>query len=171
MKLSKRGWGLVAFLIFIAIFIICLITSAIGFRKLGLLDENYHFVEFSQIKENRENMKKEKEEKKKQKEEAKKNEEKKAKETYSKLEEEMVKAAKSYVSKYYNNKLTGEASLFLKVSVLQNYKYLGEVKDSDGNACSGYVAVSKNDDETLSYTPYLKCKNYTAKGYEERKDD
>ena len=164
MKMNNNGWGIASFLIFIAVFVICLIVSAIGFRKAGLLDENYHFVELSQIKENREEMKKEKEEREAE-------EKRTLKETYSSLEDKMVEAAKGYVAKYYDNKLTGDASLFLKVSVLKNYKYLDSLKDSNDKDCSGYVAVSKNEDESLSYTPYLKCKKYTTEGYEERKDD
>ena len=163
MKLNKHGWGIVSFLVFIAIFIICLLISAWGFRKLGLLDEEYHFVEFSQIKENRENMKKEEESKQKAKEEKETN-------SYSALEEKMVEAAKKYVKDFYDNTL-GEATLNIKVSVMQDKKYLDTLKDSNNKKCSGYVSVSKENDSSLTYIPYLKCKKYTSKGYEERKDD
>ena len=163
MKMSKNGWGIISFLIFIVIFIICLIGSAMGFRKLGLLDENYHFVEFSEIKENRERMKQEEAEKKaaeKAKEEV----------TYDKLEEKMVTAAKKYVKDFYEDKI-GDAKLSIKVSVLIDNKYMEILKDSKNRECSGYVTVSKNEDETNTYTPYLKCKKYETKGYESRKDD
>ena len=181
MKLNKNGWGIIAFLIFILVFVVCLIGSAIGLRRLGLLDENYSFVPFSEIAENREAMKAEREakkaerEKKKAEEKARKEAEEKEKAekeraAYSDIEDKMINAAKEYVNKYYENKLS-EASLFLKVSTLKKYKYLDTIKDANNNECSGYVQVSKNDDESLSYTPYLKCKNYTTSGYEERKDD
>lgn len=145
-SLNNNGWGLVTFLIFILIFIFCLIFSAIGFRYLGLLDEDWHFVDFSEIarvKEETENR-------------------------YKILEERMTNATKKYINDFYNNDL-GIDTLNIKVSTLKDNGYIDNFTDSKDRECTGYTSVFK-ENAAIQYVPYLKCKRYTTKGYEKRKD-
>jgi len=146
MKLNKNGWGLVEFFMFLVIFIICLVISAVGFRKLGLVDENWRFVDdFSFTRKP------------------------KPQTNYLTLEEDTVNATKKYINDFYNNQL-GLDTLNIKVSQLIDNKYMKEFKDADGKDCSGYVSVYLDDDNNIIYKPYIKCKKYETKGYEERKD-
>lgn len=146
MKLNKDGWGFGAFFAFLGVFIVCLLISMWGLQKLGLLDENYHFIDKTQ-------------EKKEEKKEV----------NYSSLREEMENASKKYIEKYYNNKL-GIDTLYIRLSQLKSEGLIGDIKDSDDKNCSGYVAVFLDSENKIKYNGYLKCKNYETVGYEERKD-
>lgn len=141
MKLNKKGWGYAAFFSFILLFIICLIVVAVALRAHGLLDENWSFKSISN----------------------------KEKTNYTLLENNVVEASKKYVGKYYNNEL-GLDTLYIKVNQLVSNNFIEEVKDNDGT-CSGYVSVYLNDRNNIVYEPYLKCKKYTTKGYNERHDN
>lgn len=150
MKLNKNGWGYFEFFVFLIIFVICLIISFAGLRYVGLLDENWHFVDFEEIG-------KEKEEEKKP-------------FSYADLREDMVDATMKYISKYYNNEL-GLDTLNIRVSQLKKEGLITEFKDNKGKDCSGYTAVYKDDNGKIQYNPYLKCENFETDGYEERKDE
>lgn len=91
----------------------------------------------------------------------------KEKTNYTSLENNVVDASKKYIEEYYNNEL-GLDTLHIKVKQLVNNDYLEEVKDNDGT-CSGYVSVYL-DNNKIVYKPYIKCKKYTTKGYNERYD-
>lgn len=146
-KLNNNGWGLVTFIIFIVIFIICLIISAIGFRYIGLLDEDWHFVNFSDIARVKEE----------------------TETRYRILEERMTDATKKYILDFYNEDL-GVDTLHIKVSTLKDNGYLSNFTDSKDRDCSGYTSVYKSSN-TIIYEPYLKCKNYKTSGYVSRRDD
>lgn len=91
----------------------------------------------------------------------------KEKTDYTSLENNVVDASKKYIEEYYNNEL-GLDTLHIKVKQLVNNDFLEEVKDNDGT-CSGYVSVYLDNDKIV-YNPYIKCKKYTTKGYNERYD-
>ena len=145
MKLNKKGWGLGTFLIFIGIFILCLLFSAWGFRKVGLLDEDWHFVNLNDYFSGRI-----------------------VEFDYGELENKMIDASKKYVNDFYNNKL-GIDTLNVKVKTLVDSNYLEPLKDRKDRDCSGYVSVY-NKNGKINYDPYLKCKRYKTSGYESRKD-
>ncbi len=151
---NKNGWGIVEAIIFIIIFIICLLFSFWGLRRLGLVDENLQFYPLDKKNEAKEEKKEEKEEKKF---------------SYQDLETKMTQATKKYISDFYDNEL-GLDTLNIRVSQLIDNGYLKELKDDKKKNCSGYVSVYVLNDETI-YEPYLKCKKYETKGYQERKDD
>lgn len=146
MKLNKNGWGLWTFLIFIAIFIIGLLFSAWGFKQLGLLDEDYHFVKIEEINKVKEE----------------------TVATYSNLEAKMVESSKNYIKDFYGNGFDG--TLVVTAKNLKESGYLDSLQDRKGRNCSGYVSASKENEEIV-YTSYLKCKRYKTKGYEKRKDE
>ena len=41
--LNKNGWGIVEAILFLLVFIVCLLFSFWGLRRLGLVDENWQF--------------------------------------------------------------------------------------------------------------------------------
>ncbi len=151
MKLNKNGWGFGAFFAFLIVFILCLLISMWGLQKFGLLDDNFHFFDGNSNTNN------------------KKEEEKKPIVSYPSLVEKMENATKKYIEKYYENKL-GVDTLYIRVSQLKSEGLLDNLKDTDGNDCSGYVAVYLDSEEKIEYDGYLKCKKYKSTGYEERKD-
>lgn len=81
---------------------------------------------------------------------------------YEKLEKKLLDSAKKYVD---NQFLYPEGNEKLKVTsseLIQN-QFLDELKFND-DVCQGYVIVSK--DGVYQYKGYIKCKNYTTRGYQ-----
>lgn len=146
MKLNKNGWGFLEFFIFLVIFAFCLIITAVGLKSVGLINEDWQFVKFSDKKPT------------------------KVTTNYMALEEDMINGTKKYIEKFYNNQL-GLDTLNIKVSQLIDNDCLEKLEDANGKSCSGYVSVYLNEENTIVYKPYMKCKKYETKGYEERKDD
>ena len=149
--LNKKGWGILEAIVFIIIFIFCLLFSFWGLKKLGLVDENNQFYPSNINKEDKTEDKEEE------------------KFSFSDLEVKMTNATKNYINDFYNNEL-GLDTLNIRVSQLIDNGYLTELKDDNKKDCSGYVSVHVENDEIV-YKPYLKCKKYETQGYEERKDD
>ena len=146
MKLNKNGWGLGTFIAFIVIFIICLIISAVGLRQIGLLDEDWQFINIKDF-----------------------NSGIRTAFNYTDLETKATMAARDYIEKEYNNTL-GYDTLSVKIKTMIETGYLTEFKDGKDRDCTGYVSVYKTDAGDKVFTPYIKCKRYTSSGYEERKD-
>lgn len=146
--LNKKGWGILEAIVFLIVFVICLLFSFWGLRKLGLLGEDNQFKPSNEIKNEKE-------------------EEKEF--SYTDLENSIVISTKAYINDFYNNEL-GLDTLNIKVSQLIDNGYIKEVKDENNKNCSGYVSVYKENNENI-YKAYLKCKKYETNGYEERKDD
>ena len=140
--LNKKGWGLGVFFLFLGIFILCLLFSAWGFKKIGLLDEDWKFVNLGDFFSGNVTTF-----------------------DYSALEKKMIDAAEDYMKKEYNNELP-VATLNVTAKTLVEKGYLEELKDGKDRACSGYVSVNQDN----GYSSYLKCKRYTTSGYEKRKD-
>lgn len=146
--LNKKGWGILEAIVFLIIFIVCLLFSFWGLKKLGLLGDDNQFKPSNEIKNEKE-------------------EEKEF--NYTDLENSIVISTKAYINDFYNNDL-GLDTLNIKVSQLIDNGYIKEVKDENNKNCSGYVSVYKENNENI-YKGYIKCKKYETNGYEERKDD
>ena len=144
---KKNGWGFLEFFFFLGLFIVCLLVTAYALRKVGLLNEDWKFVDFYDKGKdsNESDIYK-----------------------YSDIETKLIDSTKKYIKDFYNNNL-GVDTLNIKISSLISNNYISEVRDKYGN-CTGYVSVYKDDNNVVIYTPYLKCKNYVSNGYVERHD-
>lgn len=83
---------------------------------------------------------------------------------YEVIENKLLDGAKKYVDYKF---LYPEGKEVLKVnsSDIINTEFLDELKVQD-DTCTGYVNVYK--DGVYKYKVYIKCKNYTTKGYTEK---
>ena len=82
---------------------------------------------------------------------------------YKKLETKLVKSSEKYTED--NNDYPSEnLELILTSDELKEAGYLDELKVNK-DVCTGYVIITKTD--IYNYKPYLKCQNYTTKGYQE----
>lgn len=43
---KENGWGFLEFFFFLGLFIVCLLVTAYALRKVGLLNEDWKFVDF-----------------------------------------------------------------------------------------------------------------------------
>ena len=93
----------------------------------------------------------------------------KLKNNYSQIENKLVEASKKYISEKYNNVLN-EDILIIRISNLKENNYINNIKDEEGNSCSGYVEVYKNSSSKILYKSYIKCINYKTEGYDSSKD-
>lgn len=84
---------------------------------------------------------------------------------YYDLEDRLKNNAKTYLSDYYTSELTND-EIIISRNVLRNYNLDVDLKDSEGNVCSGYVKAFQLDDDTI-VSAYIKCPNYTTNGYED----
>lgn len=76
-----------------------------------------------------------------------------AKGNYAILENRIKNAAIKYVDEY-------EHSNIVTLNELKTAEILDFFTDKNDNNCDGYVIV-----EDMTFTPYIKCPNYTTKGY------
>lgn len=88
--------------------------------------------------------------------------------TYKSLENRMVEASKKYVIEYYEGSRI-DSTKIIRYRTLLNSNYITELKDNNGNECSGYVVVEKVNN-SLIYTPYIYCTKYKSSGYDNTKD-
>ncbi len=153
MKLNKHGWGFLEFFFFLIIFVICLYVAFEGLKKLGLMDENNQFINNGNTNNT-----------------TNKNDKEEHIISYPSLEEKLVEGAKKYIAEYYGNNL-GLDTLNIRASQLKSSDYLDKLEDTKGRSCSGYVSIYVDVEGNTIYKPFLKCKDYTTSGYEERKDD
>ena len=84
---------------------------------------------------------------------------------YYDLEDRLENNAKTYLSDYYTSELTND-EIIISRNVLRNYNLDVDLKDSEGNVCSGYVKAFQLDDDII-VSAYIKCPNYTTNGYED----
>lgn len=79
------------------------------------------------------------------------------------LENNLKNVAASYYESAHSYPGPGEV---IKVSV-EELKDAGKIEELTykGEACQGYVDVINED--VIVFKPYIKCKNYTTKGYSE----
>ena len=93
---------------------------------------------------------------------------------YNAQMQDMVMAAKSYSQDNRNvlPKRKG-AITTVKLSQLQQAKYIGEITDRHKGVCdpeTSYVQIFKYDDNHYSYTAFLSCPNYTSKSLDSEHD-
>lgn len=72
---------------------------------------------------------------------------------YALMETRIQKAAIEYANNY-------EHSNIVTLKELQEVEYLDFFTDSNDDSCDGYVVIGDRE-----YKPYIKCQNYTTKGY------
>lgn len=139
--MKRNGWGLRVELLFILMFLVCLLIAIIGLNRMGLMGEGNFNDSKKEIN---------------------------TKETYTLMEQKMVGATKEYVNSYYGGEYIND-SITVRYSSLYYNNYLDKLTDNNGKECSGYVSV-KNIDSVLIYNAYLKCPGYRTSGYESVKD-
>ena len=86
-------------------------------------------------------------------------------EAYENLESEMNIAAK----KYYVNKHDKQSYIKVDLDTLIDNGYLTKlIRDLETNKrCRGYTEITVNDSDNIIANSFLKCDNYTTKGYRE----
>ncbi|MEG2457478.1 MAG: hypothetical protein RSB41_01125 [Bacilli bacterium] len=167
LHLNKSGKSFVFQMVFLMIFVFCILLTTAGLYKLDLLDvnkvnkflnPNYYsntntvnpdYMEDSEIAETPV---------------------KTNKKNYDVLENELVLKSEEYVKNIYKNNL-GLDTLIITVSNLKSNNYMSDLIDYKGSSCSGYTEVYKDESGNIKYSPYIKCKRYKTKGYLERKDN
>ena len=147
--MNKHGWGLHNEIIFILIFIVCLIIAVVGLKRLSLLEEfnpNYH----SNTETNNDAIEKTF--------------------NYQELEQKLKNSTINYIKDVYNNEL-GLDTLIIQADLLREKGYLSDYNDENNKYCSGYCEVYLNENGEIIYKPYVKCSElYESQGYVERKD-
>ncbi len=147
--MNKNGWGLSSELLFILIFVVCLVIAILGLRQLSLTEEfnpNYH----SNTDTNNGATEKEF--------------------NYQELEVRLKNSTIDYIRDVYNNEL-GLDTLIIQADLLRENGYLKNYSDEDDKYCTGYSEVYLNENNEIIYEPYVKCGDfYESQGYVERKD-
>ena len=82
-------------------------------------------------------------------------------EPYTKLESSLKEAAESYVGMYTN--LLSSNNIKITNQEMIDKKF-SKVLKTKNDKCDGYVVITKSM-SIYDYKPYIKCKNYTTKGY------
>ncbi len=144
--MNKKGWTLVGELVVFLFIIILLIYSIYGLYRLGLvrnINEAIPGVK-PQLVISGETV------------------------NYEIGENKLIDASKRYVYDKYSNSINGDV-LILRVNHLISEGYLSTIRDTNSKTCSGYVKIYNNNNY-LSYSPYLKCSKYTSFGYEREYD-
>jgi hypothetical protein len=134
-NINKNGWGLRVELVFIIIFLVCLIIATVGLLEFGLLGDKA-----SQYNNNTNS----------------------AYFSYSALENQLNNASVRYYNNYYYD--SDEDEIIIRHSTLINSHYMGELIDEDGNKCVGYTKVVRQFDGP-SFNTYIKCPKYITNGY------
>lgn len=168
----KKGWSLKTELIWLSVFVFCLIVAFIGIYRIGFLSSlndilNPDYVNVKKIDKtvngnygsttNKNTVK------------TSNDSTMSSSFSYKSLEDKLSESAKNYIAEVYNEDI-GLDTLIIKVSRLKENGYLSNFYDKNSVPCSGYVSVYK-ENETIKYDPYIKCYSYTTSGYIERRDD
>lgn len=140
-RIEQNGWGLRAELLFVLLFLFCMVIVVVGLNRFGLLGYNPDSIL-----------------------------EKTDDQTfdYEPLERSLISGAKEYISEYYSDGFN-EDSIIVRYVTLRNYSYISKLVDGDKKECSGYVVVNNIEGNVL-YNPYLKCKKYKTDGYDSTND-
>ena len=152
MKLNNRGWGLTDYLLIVSVIIIALFGASVLIIRLSNgLKENMK-VNISKTEEtinsNNNNNKQESEESNNE------------NINYKLVEQKMNKASIKHIEIYYKD--IGDSGVIVDKQHLLELDDTLEKEMSKDN-CKGYVEVKKIDN-TIGYTPYLKCNNYSTNG-------
>ncbi len=135
MKNKKNGWGLRVELLFIAMFVVCILIAYIGLKSFGLIggDKN----ESGTNTDNTD----------------------KSGFDYRQLELKAANAGKQY---YLNNpqNMTGD-EFIVSVTTLKGGGYLSSLTDGNNKECNGYVKLLKTGNQVA----YISCPDYKTEGY------
>ena len=135
--MNKNGWGLRAELGFVLFFLICILISTIGLRRMGLLDNAAGvYTDSDSSINNGINY------------------------DYDALEKQVVDAAEKYFEKNYSGE---EGTITINTAALISNGYLSSITDSRGRDCSGYAMRLPNG----NIVSYIKCGFYKTTGYSE----
>lgn len=92
--------------------------------------------------------------------------------TYDEMEQKLKMAGQRYQNNNYQGTLESKETWVLSYDLLKKEGYLKkplyDIVDTSSE-CMGYVIFSKNG-TSISYDPYLKCKNYVTDGYDSSKE-
>ena len=138
--MNKNGWGLRMELVFILLFLICLVVAAIGLNSVGLFGDNKD----APIQKEPEVF------------------------SYTTLESKLKNAAISYFEE--NSSEFTEDKIIIRASSLYYNGYMSKLTDEKNNTCSGYVEAINNGSNSYVYVPYIKCNDYKTTGYEGSND-
>lgn len=80
---------------------------------------------------------------------------------YFKLETDLATAGEKYIK---NNNINVKDNYIIDSETLRTNGYIQDLKDKNGNLCTGYVNVYNNN-YILEYKGYIRCNNYETNGY------
>lgn len=80
---------------------------------------------------------------------------------YNDLETKLADAGRKYV---HNNNIEIEDNYRISYELLKENGYIGELLDSEKNACNGYALITRLNNKNY-YHGYVSCNNYTSKNY------
>ncbi len=147
LHLNEHGWGLGTLIAFIFVFLLAILLISVNAYKMGLTDGNISNVPITNPNDNKDFT----------------NSTNKDNITYLELENKLVVAGSSYKQLYYNDLVVGD-SVYVTDKQLSSVGFIDNLVINNIQ-CKGYVQI-KNNGESFSYTPYLKCgDNYKTEGY------
>lgn len=140
--MNKEGWGLRVELLFILMFLFCLVAATIGLNRLGLIGEN---DDAPLIKDpvSKDDF------------------------SYETLENKVSAAAKRYYEDNYS--ILNQDIVIIRITSLVSGGYMSEIKDGNNKTCSGYAKVINSSGNAV-YVSYIKCSKYKTTGYESEND-
>ncbi len=159
MKLNNRGWGLSDFLLIVSLIIICLLFSSVMIIRLSNgLKEN--------LKVNEQKAKVEEKTDVNATQEVTTNTNNNESSTtdsinYKDLEAKLTNDAIKYIAEAYKNNISNNLTIVDYPHLLEVDSNLKTEMSKDN--CNGYVEAKKNG-ESIEFTPYLKCDNYSTEG-------
>ena len=149
MKLNNRGWGLTDYLLIVSVIIIALFGASVLIIRLSNgLKDNMKVNTLKTEETINSNNKQDPEESDNE------------NINYQLIEQKMNKASIKYIEIYYKD--IGDSGVIVDKQHLLELDDTLEKEMSKDN-CKGYVEVKKIDN-TIGYTPYLKCNNYSTNG-------
>lgn len=84
---------------------------------------------------------------------------------YYELEEKLEHQANIYLNDYFDDDLSSDYITITR-NILRAYDLDIALKDSKGDACSGYVMANKSKGK-VNIKSYIKCNKYMTSGYED----
>ena len=124
--MNKNGWGLRAELLFILLFIVCILISTVGLYKLGLFGNNDVGIDLTTIKNDNYD--------------------------YDSLELTVREAGKNYYDNNYPN--GSNDTIIVNIDTLVNNGYMSNIYDGNNRKCKGYAKIL-NTGVSVSYIKCL----------------
>lgn len=147
LHLNEHGWGLGTLIAFIFVFLLAILLISINAYKMGLTDRSISNVPVTNSDDNKGFT----------------NSSNNNNITYLELENKLVVAGSSYKQLYYNDLMIGD-SVYVTDKQLSAVGFIDNLVINNIQ-CKGYVQI-KNNGDSFSYIPYLKCgDNYKSNGY------